>query len=67
MTPEKNPFDYQKPSDENIKKIESVREAYKALYAVLKGLKPTREVSLAITNLEQSANWAIKSLVFNEQ
>lgn len=67
MPETKNPFDYQKPSEENIKKIEAVREAYKVLHAHLLTLAPSREISLAITNLEQSAMWATKSLVFNEQ
>lgn len=63
----KNPFDYQKPSEENIIKIEAVREAYKVLYAHLKTLQASRELSCALTKLEESAMWATKSLVFNEQ
>lgn len=64
---EKNPFDYQKPSEENIKKIEEVRTAYKATLAHLKTLNQTREMNIAIQKLEESAMWATKSLVFNEQ
>ena len=65
--PDKNPFDYQKPSEENAIKIEALRQAYKALHRQLLDLKPSRFMSLAITNLEQSAMWAIKSIVFEEQ
>ena len=62
-----SPFDYQKPSEGNIVKIEAVREAYKVLHAHLLSLSGSREMSVAITNLETSAMWATKCLVFNEQ
>lgn len=63
----KSPFDYQKPSEENVKKIEVLRESYKKLHAELLELGAGREIAIAITNLEQSAQWAIKHLVFNAQ
>lgn len=63
----KNPFDYQKPSDENVLRIEAVREAYKVLYAHLQTIGESREKSIALTKLEESAMWATKHLVFNEQ
>lgn len=63
---QKNPFDYQKPTEANIPKIEALREAYKVLYAELDKLPRDRYVSLAVTNLEVSAQWAIKSLVFSQ-
>lgn len=59
-------FDYKKPTEENIARIEETRKAYGALYAHLLTLPKNREISLAITNLEQSAMWATKSLAFNE-
>jgi len=67
MDEPKSPFDYQKPSPENVERIEAVRAAYKVLHAHLKTLAPSRELSIAVTKLEESAMWATKSLVFNEQ
>lgn len=67
MDSSKNPFDYQKPGEGNVQKIEALREAYKVLHRHLLSLKSSRELSLAITKLEESAMWATKSLVFNEQ
>jgi hypothetical protein len=61
------PFDYRKPSEANVVRIEELREAYKTLYAALKDLRPSRELSVAITKLEESSHWAVKSLVLNEQ
>ncbi len=61
----KNPFDYQKPSDEGIKTIEAIRSAYKVVYAHLQTLPITREMAVAKTKLEESAMWATKSIVFN--
>lgn len=63
----KNPFDYQKPSEQNVGKIQEVREQYKKLFSHLLTLFPSRENSIAIEKLEESAMWATKSLVFNEQ
>jgi hypothetical protein len=65
MTEEKNTFDHQVPNEEQVKRIETLRQGYKSLEAVIKGTTlPSRHQSLAITNLEQSAMWAIKSIVF---
>jgi hypothetical protein len=61
---EKNPFDYQKPTDANVPVIEATREAYKVLYAHLLTLPHSRQRSVAITKLEESAHWAIKGIVF---
>lgn len=63
----KNSFDYQKPTDESAKKIEDLRAAYKVLAAQLGTLNFSRELALAMTKLEESAMWATKSVVFNEQ
>ncbi len=68
MTPDapKNPFSYHKPDDSLIPKIEEVREAYKALYAVIGlALPDSRYKSLAITEAESSMQWAIKSIIMN--
>lgn len=62
---EKNTFDHHKPSAAETFVIEETREAYKVLQAHLMSLPSTRERSLALTNLEQSAMWCIKSIVLN--
>lgn len=62
----KNTFDHQVPTAEQVEKIKVVRESYKVMQAELLLLTPSREMSIAITNLEQSAMWAIKSIIFND-
>jgi hypothetical protein len=62
----KSPFDYQKPSEEMLPVIEATREAYKVLHAHLLTLPASRERSVAITELETSAMWAVKGIVFND-
>ncbi len=64
-----NPFYSAKATPEALEKMMEIREAYKALGDLIAGLNATgslgvggREKSLAITNLEQSAMWAIKSI-----
>ena len=61
----KHPFEYQKPTEENVAKITEVREACKSLYEVLQTLPKSRETSLALTKLEEVSMWANKSIVFN--
>lgn len=61
-----NPFDYMKPSEEMLVTIQTTREAYKILYAHLQSLPASRERSVAVTELETSAMWAIKGLVHND-
>ena len=61
----KNPFEYQKPTEEQIAKITEVREACNSLYQILLSLPGSRETSLAITKLEEVSMWANKSVVFN--
>lgn len=64
-----NPFEYHKPNDEEIGRIEAVRMAYLTLMeAVIANTKPGnisgRYQALAMTALEESAMWATKSIVF---
>lgn len=64
-----NPFEYHKPSTEEIDRIEKVRLAYSVcLNAVVECVKmgstSGRYVALAKTALEESAMWATKSIVF---
>lgn len=66
MSDNRNPFDYQKPSEALIPVIQETRDAYKTLFNHLLSLPASRERSVALTELETSAMWAIKSLVFND-
>jgi hypothetical protein len=60
-------YAYHKPDDVCAKKIEDLRLFYSNLHTILEGMCPkSRELSVALTNLEQSAMWAIKSLVCND-
>ena len=61
-----NPFGYFKPAEEMLPKIQEVRDAYSALHKVLLALPASRQNSIAITELETSAMWAIKGLVLND-
>lgn len=60
-------FAYHKPSAEGLKKINRLRELYTELSNELNTMtSPSRELSVALTNLEQSAMWAIKAVVHND-
>lgn len=65
METTKHPFEYQAPTQDHVTKITDVREACKALHAVLLTLPECRERSLAITKLEEVSMWANKGIVFN--
>ncbi len=63
-----NPFDYNdKPTPEMIAKMGEVREAAKAFADVILTIPNGRERSLAMTNLEQTAMWANKSIAHGTQ
>ncbi len=60
-------FAYHKPSQDSLDKITTLREAFSALNALIETNSPhSRERSIAITELETSAMWAIKSVVSND-
>jgi hypothetical protein len=64
-----NPFEYHRPSEEQIPRIEAVRAAYfQALETVLDQTRPGsvsgRYLALAKTAMEESAMWATKAIVF---
>ena len=63
----KNPFEYQKPTEESVVKITEFREKAKELFDLTNTLKPSRERSLAITKLEEFSMWVNKHIVFVEQ
>ncbi len=61
------PFAYHKPSEEGLFKINNLREQYSTLKGLLEATcPPSRQLSVAITELETSAMWAIKAVVFND-
>lgn len=61
------PFAYHKPSSDGLAKINAIRQAYSVTKALLETLcPPSRQLSIALTELETSAMWAIKSVVFND-
>lgn len=51
------------PSEAQAKRIEKLRVAAKVFGAAIEETMPTRERSLALTNLEQSLMWAIKGII----
>jgi len=61
------PFAYHKPSAEGLVKITNLREAFSAVKAAIEtNCSPSRQTAVAITELETSAMWAIKAVVFND-
>ncbi len=62
-----NPFGYFKPHDDMLPLIQEVRDAYSTVHKFLLTLPGSRQNSIAITELETSAMWAIKGLVLNDK
>lgn len=61
------PFAYHKPSPEGLAKITKLREAYSTVQQAIKETCPdSRQKAVALTELETSAMWAIKAVVFND-
>lgn len=61
------PFAYHKPSDNGMIRITELREGFSRLKDTIEAKCPSsRERSVAITELETSAMWAIKAVVFND-
>ena len=66
MTPDTtNPFEYRKPDEKGVADITAIRAKCKELYDLLLTYPSSREISLAITKLEEVSMWANKSIVFN--
>lgn len=62
-----DPFQHFVPNEERIPAIQEVRGAFRRLQIYLEQYcPPSRELSVAITNLETSAMWAIKSIVIQD-
>jgi hypothetical protein len=61
------PYAYHKPSQKGLYQINQLREAFSEMAELIKDTCPeSRERSVAITNLETTAMWAIKAVVFND-
>lgn len=60
-------FAYHKPSVQGLADIQKLREAFSQLDDVLRFVCPdSRERSVALTELETAAIWAVKSVVYND-
>lgn len=60
-------YAYHKPSEAGLETIRALREAFSALHDKVETLAPhTRERSVALTELETAAMWAIKAVVCND-
>ena len=63
----KKTYQYHKPSEAGLDKIKQLREAFSNLHDLIEDVAPSsRERSVALTELETSAMWAIKSVVCND-
>lgn len=63
----KKTFAYHKPGNGGLKKITELRELFSAVSDKIEALCPnSREKSVALTNLETTAMWAIKAVVCND-
>lgn len=61
------PYAYHQPSPDGLAQITQLREAYSNLQRIIDENCPlSRQKSVAITELETSAMWAIKAVVFND-
>ncbi len=68
MAAEDHRFHYHKPSLKAVAAIEKIRKGCRELQAVLDEAlpAPSREKSLALTNLEQVSMWANKACVLHD-
>lgn len=61
------PFAYHKPSDDGLSKITQLRKYFSEGSKLITELCPaSRERSVALTELETTAMWAIKAVVLND-
>lgn len=60
-------YAYHKPSEAGLEKIRRLRQLFSALHDSIANFAPdSREKSIALTNLETTAMWAIKAVVYND-
>lgn len=63
----RNTYAYHKPSAEGLRLINRLRHAFSDLHDDVEKHAPnSREKSVALTNLETAAMWAIKAVVCND-
>lgn len=61
------PYAYHKPSEDGLAKINRLREKFSEVDQLINEVCPnSRHRSVAITNNETTAMWAIKAVVFND-
>ena len=61
------PYAYHAPSPDGLARITELRELFSLVERKIKELcPPSRQQSVALTNNEQTAMWAIKAVVFND-
>jgi hypothetical protein len=61
------PYAYHKPSPEGLIKINRLRELFSNVEREIKEIcGQNRQTSVALTKNEETAMWAIKSVVFND-
>lgn len=61
------PFAYHKPTDNGMEAINRLRLAFSDVARVIEEVcPPSRQRSVASTELETAAMWAIKAVVFND-
>ena len=61
------PFAYHKPSEDGFERITKLRVAFSDVKARIEQVCPeSRQRSIALTELETAAMWAIKAVVFND-
>jgi hypothetical protein len=61
------PYAYHRPSDDGLARITELRELFSLVDRKIHELcPPSRQQSVALTNNEQTAMWAIKAVVFND-
>jgi hypothetical protein len=61
------PYAYHKPSPEGLEKINRLRAHFSEGERLIKEIcPPSRQQSVAITENETTAMWAIKAVVFND-
>jgi len=64
MPPDSDVFrqEYTQLSEEQEKAIKLIKGTAEELMHHLRGMSPSREISLAVTNLEQAVMWAVKGV-----
>ena len=63
-----NTFTYHAPFGDQVERYEEIRDDAKSLaYSFMVRCPPSRELSLALTNLEQAVFWANAAIARNEK